>query len=63
MLNILIVEDDSKQRENFVKMIHEADKNLNVYEAESKHEAIKILEETFIDLFYIEKFLRFRTGF
>lgn len=62
MINILIVEDDSKQRENFVKMMREADKNLNVYEAESKHEAMKILEKTCIDLFYIDIALKNSSG-
>lgn len=62
MVNILIVEDDSKQRENIVKMIQGTDKNLNVYEAESKEEAIKTLEKTFIDFFYIDISLKNSSG-
>lgn len=62
MINILIVEDDGKQRENIVKMIQGIDENLNVYEAESKEEAIKTLEETFIDFFYIDISLKNSSG-
>lgn len=62
MINILIVEDDSKQRENIVKMIQGIDESLNIYEAESKEEAIKILEETFIDFFYIDISLKNSSG-
>lgn len=62
MVNILIVEDDNKQRENFVKMMHEADKNLNIYEAESKQDAMEILGKVFVDLFYIDISLKNSSG-
>lgn len=62
MDNILIVEDNFKQRESIVKMIQEIDIRLNVYEAESKDEAIKILEETYINFFYIDISLKNSSG-
>lgn len=62
MINILIVEDDGKQRGNFVKMLQEIDEDLNIYEAESKEEAIKILEETNISFFFIDISLKNSSG-
>lgn len=62
MVNILIVEDDSKQRENIVKMIQGIGENLNVYEAESKEQAIKTLQETYINFFYIDISLKNSSG-
>lgn len=62
MDNILIVEDDNEQRKNLMKMIYEADKDLKIYEAESKEEALKISIEVFIDLFYIDISLKNSSG-
>ncbi|WML36636.1 LytTR family DNA-binding domain-containing protein [Clostridium sp. OS1-26] len=62
MVNILVVEDDSKQRENIVKMIQGVDGDLNVYEAESKEQAIKTLQETYINFFYIDISLKNSSG-
>ena len=62
MINILIAEDDSIQRKNLIKMIYEADKTLKIYEAESKEEALKILQEVYIDFFYIDISLKNSSG-
>ena len=53
MINILIAEDNSIQRKNLIKMI---------YEAESKEEALKILQEVYIDFFYIDISLKNSSG-
>ncbi|MDW8800704.1 LytTR family DNA-binding domain-containing protein [Clostridium sp. A1-XYC3] len=62
MTNILVAEDDIIQRENLIKMIKEADINTNIYEADSKEEALKISEEAWIDFFYIDVALRNSSG-
>lgn len=62
MINILIVEDDHKQRENLIKMIYEVDNNLKIYEAECKEEAIRISKEILIDFFYIDISLKDSSG-
>ncbi|MBC2581543.1 LytTR family DNA-binding domain-containing protein [Clostridium sp. DJ247] len=62
MINILVVEDDEKQRENLVKMIYESEKNINTYEAECKEQALKISKEVLIDFFYIDISLKNSSG-
>jgi DNA-binding LytR/AlgR family response regulator len=61
-MNILIVEDDNIQRENLKKMLQGIDKNLKIYEAEDKDEALKILNYKTIDVFYIDIFLKNSSG-
>ncbi|WPC42126.1 LytTR family DNA-binding domain-containing protein [Clostridium sp. JS66] len=62
MLSVLIVEDDHIQRKNLVKMICEADKNLDIYEAESMEEALNISKGNYINFFYIDIFLKDSSG-
>lgn len=62
MLSVLIVEDDHIQRKNLVKMIYEADKNLDIYEAESMEEALNMSKENYINFFYIDIFLKDSSG-
>jgi len=62
MANILIVEDDYKQRENLIRMISELKEDINVYEAECKEGAIKILKEISMDFFYIDISLKDSSG-
>lgn len=62
MANILIVEDDYRQRENLIKMISELGENINIYEAECKEGAIRILKEIPIDFFYIDISLKDSSG-
>lgn len=61
-MNILIVEDDQVQRENLRKMMQEINKNLTIYGAEDKDEALKILNDNTIDIFYIDIFLKNSSG-
>ena len=61
-MNILIVEDDQVQRENLRKMMQEINKNLTIYEAEDKDDALKILSDNTIDIFYIDIFLKSSSG-
>lgn len=61
-MNILLVEDDSIQRENSKKMIQEIDKSLTIYEAEDKDEALKISTDNNISIFYIDVALKNSSG-
>lgn len=61
-MNILIVEDDKLQRKNLKEMIQEIDKNLTVYEAEDKDEALKISTHNNIGIFYIDVGLKNSSG-
>ncbi|MBU3110236.1 LytR/AlgR family response regulator transcription factor [Clostridium lacusfryxellense] len=61
-MNILIVEDDNIQRENFKKMMEGIDKNLIIYGAEDKDDALKISTDNEIDIFYIDILLRSSSG-
>lgn len=62
MVNILVVEDDVIQRENLIKMIEEVDRSINIHEADSKEEALKILKEIKMDFFYIDISLKDSSG-
>lgn len=61
-MNILIVEDDRIQRENLKKMIMAIDKNLIIYEAEDKDEALSISRHNNINIFYIDIVLKNSSG-
>lgn len=61
-MNILIVEDDNIQRQNFTKMMQGIKQNLTIYEAEDKDDALKISNENIIDIFYIDIFLKNSSG-
>ncbi|NMM61511.1 response regulator transcription factor [Clostridium sp. P21] len=62
MVSVLVVEDDYVQRKNLVEMICESDKNLDIYEAQSMQEALKISKETYINFFYIDIMLKDSSG-
>lgn len=62
MINILIVEDDSKQRKNLSKIIKELDSTINVYEADNRKDALKIAEEVEINCFLIDMILKDSNG-
>lgn len=62
MNNILIVEDDVIQRENLKKLLSEIYTSLNLYEAESQEEAMKISKTVPIDIFYIDVSLKNSSG-
>ena len=54
MMAILIVEDNIQESENLKRMLHEVDKSLNIYEAQSKREALNISNRILIDIFYLD---------
>ncbi|MBU3218105.1 LytTR family DNA-binding domain-containing protein [Clostridium estertheticum] len=61
-MNILIVEDDNIQKQNFIKMMQGIKENLIIYEAEDKADALKLSNENSIDIFYIDIFLKNSSG-
>ena len=62
MMAILIVEDNIQESENLKRMLHEVDKSLNIYEAQSKREALNISNRILIDIFYLDINLIDSTG-
>ncbi|MCY6354451.1 LytR/AlgR family response regulator transcription factor [Clostridium sp. ZS2-4] len=62
MRNILLVEDDINQRQILKEMLYEIDAKLNIYEASDKDEALDILENIFIDLFFLDISLKNSSG-
>lgn len=62
MINILVVEDEEIQRKNFIKMIKEVDKNINVYEAEDEEGALQIAKDYNIEFFYFDISLKASSG-
>lgn len=60
--NILIVEDDIKQRTNLKKILNELDNSLNIYEAESEEEALEISNTVDINVFYVDISLKDSSG-
>jgi DNA-binding LytR/AlgR family response regulator len=61
-MNILIVEDDTIQREYLKKILQEVDKDIVIYEAEGKADALKIAQKMTIELFYIDIHLKNSSG-
>lgn len=62
MKTILLVEDDINQRQNLKKMLQEIDADLKIYEAQDKDEALEILNNVFIELFFIDISLKSSSG-
>jgi DNA-binding LytR/AlgR family response regulator len=61
-MKVLIVEDDEIQRESLKKTIQQIDKDINIYEAEDKDEALEIANNNNIDIFYIDISLKSSSG-
>lgn len=62
MKNILIIEDDKYQRKILKNILYEANKKLNIYEAEDKSQALDICSKVSIDLFYVDITLNESSG-
>jgi DNA-binding LytR/AlgR family response regulator len=62
MANILIVEVDKIQRKNFINIIKEGHKDIDIFEAESENEALIIANERNIDIFYMDISLKDSSG-
>lgn len=61
-MNALIVEDNKIQRESLKKTLQQIDKDINVYEAEDKDEALEITSRNNVDIFYIDIALKNSSG-
>jgi DNA-binding LytR/AlgR family response regulator len=61
-MNVLIVEDDKIQRKSLKKTIQQLDKDINIYEAEDKDEALGIISKNNMDIFYIDISLKSSSG-
>ena len=61
-MKVLIVEDDIIQSNNLKQMLQEVDKTLEIYIVDDKSEALKILRDCIIDIFYIDIFLKSSSG-
>ena len=61
-MKVLIVEDDKIQRKSLKKTIQQIDKDINIYEAEDKDEALEITNKNNIDIFYIDISLKSSSG-
>lgn len=61
-MNVLIVEDDKLQSESLKKMIHKIEKNINIYEAIDKDDALEITSRNNIDVFYVDICLHNSSG-
>lgn len=62
MINILIVEDDVIQRQILRKVLCSVNTQFNIYEASDKNEALEIVKEKTIDLFFVDIFLKNSSG-
>lgn len=62
MINVLVVEDDLIQRQNLVKILQGVSKDLKIYEADSKDDALEIVKSTKISFMYVDIMLRNSTG-
>lgn len=62
MKSILLVEDDINQRQNLKKMLQEIDCDLKIYESQDKDEALGILNNESIELFFIDISLKNSSG-
>ncbi|ABR50168.1 two component transcriptional regulator, LytTR family [Alkaliphilus metalliredigens QYMF] len=54
MLNILVVEDNQVERKNLIRMLKCLNKNLNIFQATTGEDAIKIVNEERISLFFLD---------
>lgn len=62
MWNILLVEDEIKQRQNLKLMLQQIDSRLKIHEAEDKNDALEICKNTNINLFFIDISLKSSSG-
>ncbi|SNS83118.1 two component transcriptional regulator, LytTR family [Anaerovirgula multivorans] len=62
MLNILVVEDNQVERKNLVRLLKNVNNDVRIYEADTGEEAIKILKEEVIGLFFLDIELPDTTG-
>ncbi|MFZ5967579.1 MAG: LytR/AlgR family response regulator transcription factor [Bacillota bacterium] len=54
MLNILVVEDNRVERNNLVRMLKKLNNDIKVFEAAAGEQAIKILKQEKIGLFFLD---------
>ena len=62
MYSIIVVEDDSMQRELLKTMIHSTYESIKVYEADSESAALEIIEKNDINMFLIDISLKESSG-
>lgn len=62
MYSIILVEDDSMQREILKMMIHSIYESINIYEADSENETLNIIEKNKINMFIIDIGLKESSG-
>lgn len=62
MYSIILVEDDSMQREILKIMIHSIYESIKIYEADSKNTALEIIKENDINMFLIDISLKESSG-
>lgn len=55
--NLLIVEDDEIQRKNLILMLRELECEFNIFDSDSINDALFILNNNHIDLFYLDHHL------
>ncbi|AOT70920.1 LytR/AlgR family response regulator transcription factor [Geosporobacter ferrireducens] len=54
MLNILVVEDDQIERKNFVEILKHLNGDMKVFEASTGTQAVRIMEQEEIGLFFLD---------
>lgn len=62
MYSIILVEDDSMQREILKTMIHSIYESINIYEADSESSALEIIKNNDINMFFIDIGLKESSG-
>lgn len=62
MYSIILIEDDSMQREILKIMIHSIYESIKIYEADSKDTALEIIKENYINMFLIDISLKESSG-
>lgn len=62
MTKILVVEDEEIQRKNLMAMIKETSINIEILEAESESDALSLIEQNDIDIFFIDISLKQSSG-
>ncbi|AOY77580.1 LytR/AlgR family response regulator transcription factor [Clostridium formicaceticum] len=54
MMNILVVEDDQFERSTLVRMLKASNRDIKIFEAATGGQAIRILEQETIELFFLD---------
>lgn len=62
LYSIILVEDDSMQREILKTMIHSIYESIKIYEADSKSSALEIIRNNYINMFLIDISLKESSG-